>query len=680
MSESPAINALRARLATVLIVASPAWADCTNDAGTGDLSEGEVCATDFYVDNTDGGCLSTPPVFFELGPAAFAGDGMVSICGTASTFNVTDTCDTDGDCLDNNCAGDPNPGDGIAQGQCVGPSEPSAAGKDRDWYLVSAAALAAADTDGNGVVQITSHVVSEFESLTLFLSIGNPACSSYNVLNSIGCGGPQDPADAVETVMIADHPNGLAVFVSPGPCLIRPVDYECSAAPSLNDYVLTITFSEPPTACADPAINPNLLPCNTPNPGVAGCEDPVCCGQVCEYLPLCCALEWSQPCAQLAVNLGCAPPSDGPVCIANGADSAADGYLQVCPDPEGGWADLSFGGQGDLYNPPGALAAQPVSFSNAFFMYRAAQQQRELLATYGAGWQPVVTDLSLSPEILCVEPGPNCIPGSLPSDTNNDGVFDPLVSKFKVTGAGVDLTFDLTQAIDLAAPPGAPVATLSQTYTIHNNLDSPIDFVLLRQVDFDLYWSGSFSNDSVGTNTNGSPLERYVFQGEAGQPATHITMSSPQGARYVGAKATVDPDGPGPGPYMGAGTDIQEWDAYGVPQGWGNFIAYVGYDTNGASGAKQGDAHVDLEIPVSIDAYATTVVNFNITYGAMTPLGLGSCPWDCAIPAEGEVNVLDFLAILAQWGEVGAACDIDGGGISVTDLLSLLGHWGACPP
>ncbi|MHC4383964.1 MAG: right-handed parallel beta-helix repeat-containing protein, partial [Planctomycetota bacterium] len=55
------------------------------------------------------------------------------------------------------------------------------------------------------------------------------------------------------------------------------------------------------------------------------------------------------------------------------------------------------------------------------------------------------------------------------------------------------------------------------------------------------------------------------------------------------------------------------------------------------------------------------------------------CPWDCATPADGQVSVVDFLALLAQWGQVGASCDFDDSGVSVTDFLALLANWGPCP-
>ena len=55
------------------------------------------------------------------------------------------------------------------------------------------------------------------------------------------------------------------------------------------------------------------------------------------------------------------------------------------------------------------------------------------------------------------------------------------------------------------------------------------------------------------------------------------------------------------------------------------------------------------------------------------------CPWDCADVNDGTVGIVDFLALLAQWGQVGTSCDIDGFGVGIVDFLSLLGNWGACP-
>jgi len=54
------------------------------------------------------------------------------------------------------------------------------------------------------------------------------------------------------------------------------------------------------------------------------------------------------------------------------------------------------------------------------------------------------------------------------------------------------------------------------------------------------------------------------------------------------------------------------------------------------------------------------------------------CPWDCGTPADGQVNVVDFLALLGQWGTSGT-CDVNGGGVNVTDFLEVIGNWGPCP-
>jgi hypothetical protein len=58
-------------------------------------------------------------------------------------------------------------------------------------------------------------------------------------------------------------------------------------------------------------------------------------------------------------------------------------------------------------------------------------------------------------------------------------------------------------------------------------------------------------------------------------------------------------------------------------------------------------------------------------------LQLYACPWDCGT-IDGDIGVVDLLALLAQWGTPGP-CDADGGGTAVTDLLALLSNWGPCP-
>jgi hypothetical protein len=62
----------------------------------------------------------------------------------------------------------------------------------------------------------------------------------------------------------------------------------------------------------------------------------------------------------------------------------------------------------------------------------------------------------------------------------------------------------------------------------------------------------------------------------------------------------------------------------------------------------------------------------------MEPEQAPTCPWDCGTPHNKVVDIIDFLALLGQWGQLGP-CDFDGGGVGITDFLKLLGMWGPCP-
>jgi len=56
------------------------------------------------------------------------------------------------------------------------------------------------------------------------------------------------------------------------------------------------------------------------------------------------------------------------------------------------------------------------------------------------------------------------------------------------------------------------------------------------------------------------------------------------------------------------------------------------------------------------------------------------CPWDCG-DGDGVVGIVDFLALLGQWGSIGASCDTGLGapGVGIEEFLDLLANWGPCP-
>ena len=403
-------------------------------------------------------------------------------------------------------------------------------------------------------------------------------------------------------------------------------------------------------------------------------------------------LGWIEQCANASIDLGCFPEDGLTWCISTGPDSSADGYCKICPDWYGSWTSDAFGGvtpgyawYGDAYNPvggagPPALDLQEVSFTNGFYFFQRDGNgngvARELLAELSAWRQYFASDDSVDLQLWSLAFGR--------FDTNNDGVVDWVGTSFNLSNPNLNIDFQLTQTLGLQGQ----VAVLEQTMLITNNHADAVDFTLVRSMDGDMVWDAAAdpADDTVGTDSIGSVC-RYVWQGESGLPGTFVTISSPQADVYFGAKAGVDPDGAGPGPPMGAGSDLQLWEAYGVPPAWENYIAGVGSNTNGASGpAPAGctppcDASIGLSIPVTgLGSGASTTVVVRTTFGAASPQGAicEPCTWDCG-DSDGEVGIVDFLALLAQWGQAGTPCDFDGGGVGITDFLVLLANWGLCP-
>ncbi|MHC5006878.1 MAG: hypothetical protein ACYTGF_05910 [Planctomycetota bacterium] len=712
-----------------LALGSWAYGQCANDAGVGDLDEAEACYVDNDVDATNPGCNADVAVFTTLATTDFTA-GVLNICGVSSTYLNDASCDVDADCDDLNCVGDPNPGDGEAEGTCVGPSEPTVSTRDTDWYLIPQSVLADHDADANGVVTLNSQFTGSESQLVNFhigitpngttcdsdiltdtgcWAIAGAACDIDDDCHSGTCVGDPIPGDgnpqgicsaqddpATNTVIIADYPDGIAVWTGIGFCSgggdWGNPDYFCSTGN--NDHILKIWFTEAPTNCKP---GPPQGPCNeAATPGVAGCEDPNCCALVCQQpgLAFCCLSFWSQACASAAIDLGCAPEPGGPVNMATGPDEdqVIDGYLRVKADPYGAFAAAGFGGTpggGDFYNPAGddnnGFGVDVATFSNGYYFFIAATNQRQILAN-NTEWQ----DSIATPDDGDIERAINI--KNVEFDTNADGITDRMTSQFQLTGPGVDLTFDLVQQV--ANPEGA-IATLTQTYTITNGLASPITFDMNRQFDGDFVWlpgGSTATDDSTGTSSNGNADYVWVFMQEVGTAATALTHSAATdntgwGAEYCGAKQFVNPHEADPGclPYD-FGSDTEEWDAFGLPDCWVNHVALVGYNLNGTSGDPAGadDVHTVLVQTVTVPGSGSAVMEILHTYGQQTPYGVGGgepCPCDCNTTPDGVVNTQDFLAMLAQWGGPGS-CDCAGdgdGNVDTTDFLAILAAWGDCP-
>ncbi len=279
-----------------LALAGGVRGQCPNACGPGTLAEAEACVSTPAGAINDG-CNLVTPAFQAVG-------GPATVCGHGSTYvdGATDTRDT-------------------------------------DWMLISPAALAAADLDDNGIVQVQAALESEFLGVVFIITVGNPICTPAAVIVgqtgfSPGACNAGDVAKA--TITLADNPNGVVVFVSTGNADGTGIFTGFACAGGLNDYTAVITLPDSPTECA-----PGSGPCDVPH-ATPGCEDPECCKLICDVDDFCCSTEWDIECVNLGVNLGCiclpiAGAEGVPAPSSDDFDSYVNGQLLDGVNGWGGW-------------------------------------------------------------------------------------------------------------------------------------------------------------------------------------------------------------------------------------------------------------------------------------------------------------------------------------------------------
>jgi hypothetical protein len=679
--------------------ASNAQSICPECGGGCELNfvdnEGEPCGSD-----NNGGCNSTPP-----------------------SFNAIDC----GDII-------------------VGTSFAAGGTRDTDWHLV------AVDTG-----TLTASLISEFPGV-VFLITGIDTCTVAIVAT-----GSANQCASIESISVPVTPGQVVVFVSTGnpdgsgifegfPCTGTNTEYQLTvnctpgtacvgaagncflphADPGCDFFpCCDIVCDLDPSCCTDTpqqdwdanctalaAANCDTCElssndCCSPSPDQSpGCVEPECCALVCDEDavppgdPFCCQAVWEQFCADLASqhpecgNNGCMPLPAAPRLFSD-ASATTNGHLEVSPDEYGSWSSDTFADAGllpanDEFKANGVATIREVGFTNGWGLYVPSRNQREIL-TRNQTWKDVgVDDPSLNS--IIVNP-------CLGVNTNGDGLFDESTSTVRVFGGqgpnNTDLTIDIHNDVDTNTAAHPNVGFMTQTLNITNNSPNPVNFTLVRQVDNDLVFDAgqNFANDQVGTTTNGMPPPLFVRQSETTNAIfTSTVISSPFAADYYGAKNGCTPV-PGP-PAFGFGTDLQQWNAFGMPATWADVCANVPAGTggqpgvNGVSGATPAcsitrqDASIGLNIPVSLGAgpAASTSVCIVFTYGQATPFATApctapppSCPGD--IDGDGDVDVNDLVAVITNWGNNPANpdADVDGDGdVDVGDLVIVITNWGPC--
>jgi hypothetical protein len=349
------------------------------------------------------------------------------------------------------------------------------------------------------------------------------------------------------------------------------------------------------------------------------------------------------------------------VSIENGI--SGDGRLTIPVDPFGAWyANFNTGANnGEFYDPPGPLGVDYPTFSVGTYLfvgtsYRVALNQEPVWNQFWVG--------NLTANVVS---GPNALDYAY-----NDGVNDTATASFTVASA--DSSVNLS--IDMLAAVRRPAYVVVR-YRITNNASSAINFKLYRSWDLDLFWrtgqSDDYQNDEVCGGVYGG--QGYPYQGEFGLGVRFALSSLNPINGYVAAKRDFrDLSWPSDCPTMGYGTDFQEWNAYGIPACWVNYVAYFGVGP-GCSGDQTGDGHIGVEVPVSLAAGGSATVTFIHTYGSGQPATCNLAD----VNLDGTVDDADLLAVLFAFGNSAPSADVDvnfDGVVDDADLLEVLFNFG----
>ncbi len=182
--------------------------------------------------------------------------------------------------------------------------------------------------------------------------------------------------------------------------------------------------------------------------------------------------------------------------------------------------------------------------------------------------------------------------------------------------------------------------------------------------------------DQVPTAAAEIATDRMSYADAGAASCTHPLFVNP---RYDGGDgphsvAIGDLDGVN-GPDLAVANRFSDDVSVLLNQGDGTFAAAVAYD------AGDGPASVAIGDLDGVNGPDLAVANrFSDDVSVLLNLCTAQvCPWD--LTADGEVNVVDLLLLLADFGSCdGSPADFDGDGcVTVVDLLTLITNLGPCP-
>jgi hypothetical protein len=353
------------------------------------------------------------------------------------------------------------------------------------------------------------------------------------------------------------------------------------------------------------------------------------------------------------------PTPDAIVTLSN--NISGDGRLVVNPDDFGAWTNWSNPLNVDQYDPAGPFGVDSPMFASSVFFYAGGiGGDRCVLA--GPGDLTSTYPNSAGLNLTLTSP-------NVASDSDGDGVNDTSNSAFTITGGqgNFNLSVTLKQRVYKPAS-GSSVARFQQIYTITNNSTAPANFKFIKQMDADLMWVPPWEDVAGSVNTGGviNVYQREPGGAPASDPTAMAIVSPTSGYAYYAGRSGFDPDGGGPDPAMGYGTDFQIWNNWGLPTSWVNYTAGIGHaptvgelpQQQPPGGAAPHDGFAGLEWVVSLGPSLVKVIEVSTVYGTHTAPP-SPCYPDCN--GDGLLNLADFGCFQTRFatGNMYADCNQD---------------------
>lgn len=251
-------------------------------------------------------------------------------------------------------------------------------------------------------------------------------------------------------------------------------------------------------------------------------------------------------------------------------NGAGDATLSITVDAYGSFGSNTTAGDA-FYNPIGPATPQGSTYESGVYFSLLGNFLSE--SNFGG-------------------PGPALPPIAFTSVTGTTAV-----SSFTVAGLSIGLTQTLL-------PATATGSNFSQTYVITNSTVAPATFQMIRHVDGDLFFFGSFANDFAGASVDG----RVLFEFD--------TATDPsQSTAYLGITASGDG--------APAGFTIQPYP-YRNAIVAGNGI--IPSDLNEVSGDLNGDRLTDTgyDVTISLADLFTVAPGASVSYTTTTIFSQGS--------------------------------------------------------